>query len=437
MNIWTVLHVLFVIACIDLRFTECKTKQDSAFDVGVNDAPEFKESKPVRYLLYNVNPGEGFNLRRDVYIRVANLVKLLNDDEPWALVLPPWGRIYHWQTREISQIKLPWSLFFDLESLRRHIPVLEFEEFLAVSEKPVIDEIYYLQRYKEGWTKWEEKMDILECLEKHGYSKGKDGRWHHWFFGYGDDVYANKFECMSYMGHAGFIKPFLMHNISGSRSVFLDRAESLIHGQYSEWSPLYWSGRRSMVYAKHLRDIGDNFREKYLGSTDKKDKTVLDDWTKMKKKHGDAKGGPYLAIHLRRKDYLYAHGGEIPSIQLVPKKVKSILKKHKLKKVFIATDAPNEEYEYLKQEFGEKVEVYRFKPTPEEHEKYKDGGVAIIDQWICAHARYFIGSYVSTFSFRIQEEREILGFEPEMTFNRLCNDDSDTCEQPSKWTIKY
>lgn len=41
-------------------------------------------------------------------------------------------------------------------------------------------------------------------------------------------------------------------------------------------------GRRSMVYAKHLHDIGDEFREKYLGSTDIKDKTVLlDDWTKM------------------------------------------------------------------------------------------------------------------------------------------------------------
>ncbi|XP_069121907.1 GDP-fucose protein O-fucosyltransferase 2-like isoform X2 [Argopecten irradians] len=435
MDVKIIIKILCLFACLHQRFAECKKEHDSAFDAGLNDAPNFKESKPVKYLLYNVNPGEGFNLRRDVYIRVANLVKLLNDDEPWALVLPPWGRIYHWQTREISQVKLPWSLFFDLDSLRRHIPVLEFEEFLAVSKEPVIDEVYYLQRYKEGWKTWAEKMDIRDCLEKHGYTKGKDNHWHHWFFGYGDEVYAKKFECMSYMGHAGFIKPFLMHNTSDSRSVMLDRAETLLHDHFGQKRS--WEGRRSMVYAKHLRDIGDNFREKYLGSTDKKDKTELDDWTKMNKKHGDAKGGPYLAIHLRRKDYLYAHGNEIPSIQHVPGKVKPILKKHKLKKIFVATDAPDEEFEYLKQEFGDKVKVYRFKPTPEEHEKYKDGGVAIIDQWICAHARFFIGSYVSTFSFRIQEEREILGFEPEMTFNRLCNDDSETCEQPSKWTIKY
>lgn len=34
--------------------------------------------------------------------------------------------------------------------------------------------------------------------------------------------------------------------------------------------------------------------------------------------------------------------------------------------------------------------------------------------------RYFLGSTDSTFSFRIQEEREILGFPTEKTFEILC-----------------
>ena len=62
--------------------------------------------KPKRYLLYDTNPGEGFNLRRDVYIRIANLVKELRKDGQydWTLVLPPWGRIgYHWQERDMEQ----------------------------------------------------------------------------------------------------------------------------------------------------------------------------------------------------------------------------------------------------------------------------------------------------------------------------------------------
>lgn len=32
-------------------------------------------------------------------------------------------------------------------------------------------------------------------------------------------------------------------------------------------------------------------------------------------------------------------------------------------------------------------EMVRFEPTWEELELYKDGGVAIVDQWVCAHAR--------------------------------------------------
>lgn len=40
--------------------------------------------------------------------------------------------------------------------------------------------------------------------------------------------------------------------------------------------------RRSMVFARHLRAVGDRFRSQYLNSTDEADGTpVQDDWTKM------------------------------------------------------------------------------------------------------------------------------------------------------------
>jgi len=84
-----------------------------------------------RYLLYEVNPGEGFNLRRDVYMRIANLVKVLNDDASswWTLVLPPWSRLYHWRSN-VPQQQIPWETFFDIDSLSRHVPVMEFVDFL-------------------------------------------------------------------------------------------------------------------------------------------------------------------------------------------------------------------------------------------------------------------------------------------------------------------
>ena len=57
-------------------------------------------------------------------------VKSLNDEEgqAWVLVLPPWGRIYHWKS-PIPQNIIPWSRFFDVDSLRAHAPVIEMEDW--------------------------------------------------------------------------------------------------------------------------------------------------------------------------------------------------------------------------------------------------------------------------------------------------------------------
>ena len=95
--------------------------------------------------MYDVNPGEGFNLRRDVYMRVANLVKVLNEEEPWTIVLPPWGRLYHWKSRQ-DQIKIRWSKFFDLPSLNKLVPVIEFEDYLK-------GEILYLCIHRDFFSK--------------------------------------------------------------------------------------------------------------------------------------------------------------------------------------------------------------------------------------------------------------------------------------------
>jgi peptide-O-fucosyltransferase len=81
--------------------------------------------------------------------------------------------------------------------------------------------------------------------------------------------------------------------------------------------------------------------------------------------------------------------------------------------------------------------VFRYKPTPDKLHEFGDGGVAIIDQWICVNARYFIGSEPSTFSYRIQGERLLMGFTKETTNNRLCYDGlkegDEGCEPTSYW----
>jgi len=53
------------------------------------------------------------------------------------------------------------------------------------------------------------------------------------------------------------------------------------------------------------------------------------------------------------------------------------------------------------------------------------------------HCRNFIGTALSTFSFRIHEDREILGFRPRTTFNCFCADADEKCEQPTNWVVMY
>ncbi|XP_053733377.1 GDP-fucose protein O-fucosyltransferase 2 isoform X2 [Synchiropus splendidus] len=341
-------------------------------------------ARDLRYLLYDVNPPEGFNLRRDVYIRMASLVKSLRKEgDDWVLVLPPWGRLYHWQSPNVHQIRIPWGEFFSLTSLQANVPVIEYEEFIAENGGPFIDQVLVLQNYAEGWTegKWEEKVDERPCIEKKMYTKDKQGYYRGWFWGF-EETRARKVTCMSAQGHASIMVDVLQKNITAT-SVMLDRAETLLHDHYAGKD--YWDTRRSMVFAKHLRLIGDDFRASYLNSTDEGDNTIYnEDWTRMKVKLGSAIGGPYLGVHLRRKDFIWGHREDVPSLKAAVKKIRSLMKKHKLEKVFVATDADEEETKELKKLLPEMV---RFEPSSEDLELLRDGGVAIIDQWICAHAR--------------------------------------------------
>ena len=93
------------------------------------------------------------------------------------------------------------------------------------------------------------------------------------------------------------------------------------------------------MFAKNLREEGDKFRREVLQSTDEADNTVMnEDWTKNQKKEGSAKGGPYLAVHLRRADFLYAREDKLPTLDGAVKQIKELLTKYKLDKVFLATD---------------------------------------------------------------------------------------------------
>uniref|UniRef100_A0A0K0F8E2 GDP-fucose protein O-fucosyltransferase 2 n=1 Tax=Strongyloides venezuelensis TaxID=75913 RepID=A0A0K0F8E2_STRVS len=383
-----------------------------------------------KYLLYDVNYGEGFNLRRDVYLRIANTVRHLRENGyNYILVLPPFGRLHHWKRGEE---KITWKSLFDINSLKKFIPVIDFDDFLSEEGGHIkIDLILYLQHYKEGWGgNFEIKYDERDCIENTYYNK-VNNQWYGWFFGYHNNVIGKKFLCLSIQGQSSTLSSAIIESYSNNRIIFIDRTETILHDHFSD--VFYWRARRSMRYAKHLVGYGDTFRKENFNSTDIDDKTLMDDdWRLVKKDHGSAIGGNYICVHWRRGDFVKSHRKNIPSIKGAALQIKNFAKKYNIDKVFVSSDCNNIEWEKLKNEINESLKIFRY-----QNKNLSDGGVSIIDQYICSHARAFIGSYVSTFSFRIHEDREIMGFSPETTFNRLCQDDDFNCEQPTKWMIQY
>ena len=192
------LTLVFVFQCV------C---EDVSFASGKNSlqvtAQTHNITENTRYLMHDVNPGEGFNLRRDVYLRIANLVKLLNDqeDQHWILVLAPWRHLYHWKNRYLRQDGEPWSTFFDIASLNRYVPVMEFDDFVRITGSPSIDQIMYLQRHPDGFKGgWKELANIGDCQERIPFQK--DGNiWKGSFWGK-EEVFAKQMDCYNVQGHS-------------------------------------------------------------------------------------------------------------------------------------------------------------------------------------------------------------------------------------------
>ena len=71
-----------------------------------------------------------------------------------------------------------------------------------------------------------------------------------------------------------------------------------------------------------------------MDSFDGKDQTkVAVDWTKHSCKGKKAVGGPYIAAHVRRKDFLRARKEFIPSLEKLAKDLKAKMKEHGVEKV--------------------------------------------------------------------------------------------------------
>ncbi|XP_066152353.1 GDP-fucose protein O-fucosyltransferase 2 isoform X2 [Euwallacea fornicatus] len=365
-------------------------------------------------------------------MRIAVLInELKHSKDPhlnnFVLVLPPWSHLIHWGYSEEPEYA-SWSNFFDLNSLQKFAPVIELHEYFSRLQankytKCIIDKVYVLQHFEEMFKSgnFEDKWEIGKCQKLPKLR-----------FFYYTNITSYNVQCLSFNGPS--TKLIEVFKQDRARSIMLDHAEIALHNFYG--NNIYWRARRSMRFNVKLREIANEFRRTYLNSTDESDNTFLaPDWRNDKPKRS-AKGGPYLAVHLRRRDFLRSRPDQVPDLLSVVEQVSAKLEKLQLTKVFFATDAPAKEFDQLHELLSPKYEVFKYIPTKDIVRKYSVGGIAIIDQILCSYARYFIGTSDSTFSFRIQEEREIIGFPTKMTFNVLCKN-KDQCEKPSVWKIVF
>jgi peptide-O-fucosyltransferase len=346
------------------------------------------------YILYDVNPVEGFNLRRDVYIRFSVFLKALKQRpnyENAKLVLPPFTNLYHWRSQDVEQEQVFWNHFFDLDSLKLFTDVIDifefFDEVKRVPEKfqngkLVIDEVYKLQNFEDMFENgvFVDKFQEVACSSKNKRTGS--------YFNY-KNITENKLVCMSFQGSAAKLYDLLEQYkpacSDGPRIVFFFNAETVLHDYWG--NDEYWMARRSMRFNSYLVEEANHFRLKYFKSSNKEDAVQRPKSWLQERSYRDAAGGDYLCAHLRRADFLYGRESTTPSLASAASQIKQKLKTLGLQKVFISSDCSGPEFHDLKNNM-KRYKVYRYAPeSSAQKSRLKDGGVAIIDQIICSHAR--------------------------------------------------
>ncbi|XP_016998667.2 GDP-fucose protein O-fucosyltransferase 2 [Drosophila takahashii] len=421
--------------------------------------PEILSLGGTVYILYDVNISEGFNLRRDVYIRLAVFVRRLQKLQRnrrrfrnVRLVLPPWPRLYHWHSQGLQQDDgLPWSHFFDLDSLRRYAPVLDYEEYLAEQRlfgqpgAPLIHvaHAFRLQHYEVMLEQGHFRDKFERIADQPCSESARSGGP---LLLHRRELRVGRFHCVRFQGSAGLLEQLLLQAIDEDtageedaqdmRSFVLLSAETVLHDHWGDEH--FWRARRSMRFARRLQQVADDFRRQVLATTASSAGVQRPVMWELERGKRNARGGDYLCAHLRRGDFVRSREATTPTLKAAAQQVKQLLRAYNMTTVFLASDATPYELMELKELFQRSFRFVHFAPESNgQRRELKDGGVAVVDQLVCAYARYFVGTYESTFTYRIYEEREILGFSQASTFNTFCKALGGSCSRNAVWPIVW
>lgn len=181
-----------------------------------------RHSPPI-FLFYDVNAMEGFNLRRDVYIRMAVFVQTLRriaGYENTLLVLPPFHQLYHWQLVQSPNVSrrdeiVFWTQFFDLPSMQQFTQVIDLWQYFDLMRicfghhagMPYrLDYVFKLKHFESMFSsgKFEEKFEAVDhCNEADKRSARQQ------FIGLYTNFTIAQFHCIEFQGSAMLLADLL------------------------------------------------------------------------------------------------------------------------------------------------------------------------------------------------------------------------------------
>ncbi|KAK9174438.1 GDP-fucose protein O-fucosyltransferase family protein [Cryptosporidium meleagridis] len=350
----------------------------------------------VCWIIYDVKDGEGFNLQRNVFDRMALVVSRLNEiiykkneDKFAVLILPPFCNIAHWTYN--SKRRLPWSTFFNIK--QNGLPTLEYDiyqRFTGIANLGA--EVVGLNF---DWNnKSFQSSTSIEYYNNFEISESRHLSSKCLFNNYvrnGNVVYGGRCELIKIKSLIclSFFKLMRFKEVSEEIYKILEsnRREGKLHNyliKHAEGILVPWPWELSKYRVLDVISYNNNIRKYanlYMSAN-----TFFDG-----KK-------PYISVHLRRNDFVFLRNDDIPTFDQVIDRLLQLSNDLKTKRVVISTDANEYEKNELSNIFlKHNLDLHII--SIKDH--LDDGIVSAVSQVILLNGEYFIGTKESRFSHSV------------------------------------
>ncbi|KYN98384.1 GDP-fucose protein O-fucosyltransferase 2, putative [Plasmodium reichenowi] len=353
-------------------------------DVYLGDSFFFLKEK--KYIMYDVNIGEGFNLQKEIFYRLSLVIYNLNKKDKlkiYYLVLPPWCYVTHWNRKKGNNLR--WEFFFNTDIMKKVIPIIEYEEYEKLYGNYcdiMINSKYILDNYKEKSfliLPFEECNTNVNSFKQ--FCKKCEYKYNIIYSGYCTTINTKESECYSYNMISNYFITSILKNLFlyDITSVLIKQSTNILVPFVNE------------LYENNLEDIL-LFNNKLLLYANNYISNIL-------------KTNHYISSHLRYNDFKNISRYNVPPIHIALVKLLYIMFINNCRIIFIASDEKLQIQKVIDQYFYQyKKHFYFYNNQNNLHE----GEFSIIEQWICTRSHIFIGNIFSRFTMNINWERHLI-----------------------------